>query len=330
MKALILCDSKSNIEKVYGNETLVRIGSECVLYENILSGSEIAGNNNITCDADVIFSTWGMPQLKPEQIDEYFPKLKAVFYGAGSVQQFAKPFLDKGIKVFSAWAANAVPVAEYTVSQIILANKGFFSCRIKDDYEAAKTSFAVYPGNYGARIGLLGLGMVGRAVAERLKAYNLSVLYYDPYFNRENAAGLGVKESTLKEIFKTCGVISNHIANLPSTQGMLGYDLFSLMTDNAVFINTGRGAQVVEEDLVRAMKEKPGRCALLDVTYPEPPEKGHEFYTTKNIWLTPHIAGSAGDECRRMGVYMAEEFERFAGNKETKWEVSIKMLSTMA
>lgn len=55
------------------------------------------------------------------------PSLKAVFYGAGSVQAFARPFLNCGVKVFSACAANAVPVAEYTVAQIVLANKGFFS-----------------------------------------------------------------------------------------------------------------------------------------------------------------------------------------------------------
>ena len=64
--------------------------------------------------------------MTEDQIAEYFPNLKAVFYGAGSVQGFARPFLKSGVKVFSAWAANAVPVAEYTLSQILLANKGFF------------------------------------------------------------------------------------------------------------------------------------------------------------------------------------------------------------
>ena len=65
--------------------------------------------------------------LTEEQIAEYLPSLKAVFYAAGSVQAFARPFLNRGIQVFSAWAANAVPVAEYTVAQIILAGKGFYA-----------------------------------------------------------------------------------------------------------------------------------------------------------------------------------------------------------
>ncbi len=68
-----------------------------------------------------------MPALAEEEIARFFPKLKAVFYAAGTVQGFARPFLNRGIRIFSAWGANAVPVAEFTVSQILLANKGFFS-----------------------------------------------------------------------------------------------------------------------------------------------------------------------------------------------------------
>ena len=64
---------------------------------------------------------------------------------------------------------------------------------------------------------------------------------------------------------------------------------------------------MVEEDLVRALRERPDLTALLDVTYPEPPDEGHPFYTLKNCLLTPHIAGSAGDEVARMGEYMLEE-----------------------
>ena len=102
------------------------------------------------------------------------------------------------------------------------------------------------------------------------------------------------------------------------------------MRPNAFFLNTGRGAQVVEEDLVRALREVPTRCALLDVTCPEPPEEGHPFLSMENVYLTPHIAGSAGDECMRMGEYMLEEAERLQNGERTKWEVSMEMLKTMA
>ncbi|MBR7097844.1 MAG: glycerate dehydrogenase, partial [Clostridia bacterium] len=124
--------------------------------------------------------------------------------------------------------------------------------------------------------------------------------------------------------------VSNHLANNAQTRGMLNYALFSQMRQNAVFINTGRGAQVVEDDLVRALMERPDLTALLDVTYPEPPVEGHPFYTLPNCLLTPHIAGSAGDEVARMGKYMLDECQTYLAGEPCKYEVSLKMLETMA
>lgn len=68
---------------------------------------------------------------------------------------------------------------------------------------------------------------------------------------------------------------------------MLRYEHFSRMLPNAVFLNTGRGAQVVEEDLVRALQEEPGRTAVLDVTLPEPPEADSPLWKLENVVLTP-------------------------------------------
>ncbi len=331
-KALFLCDSPENIQKVYGPEGIAAlISSYEFLSPDPVSGRALAccGGRYATCE--FVFSTWGMPALSAEEIRRELPCLKAVFYGAGSVQAFARPFLEQGIRVFSAWAANAVPVAEYALSAILLANKGFFACLPeKKDRASAARVFHTYRGNYGEKVGLLGLGMVGREVAKLLKHYRLDVLYYDPFFDRSREEEFGVKPASLEDIFSDCAVISNHIANLPSTVGMLDYSLFSRMRPNAFFLNTGRGAQVVEDDLVRALKEVPTRTALLDVTMPEPPLPDHPFYEMGNVFLTPHIAGSAGDECLRMGEYMIEEARSLASGDPVRWEVSMKMLETMA
>ena len=332
MKAIFLCNSVGNIQRVYGEPGLKRAKSEyAFLTDEVVTEKMIAENDGAYKEAEIAFSTWGMPALSEETIKKELPNLKAVMYAAGSVQAFARPFLNCGVKVFSAWAANAVPVAEYTVSAILLATKGFFACLpLKADREEGLNVFHTYRGNYGEKIGLLGLGMVGREVARLLKAYHLDVLYYDPFFPQEKEAEYGVRRATLEEIFSECAVISNHIANLPATVGMLGYDLFKRMRPNAFFLNTGRGAQVVEDDLVRALKEVPTRYALLDVTWPEPPVEGHPFYTMPNVYMTPHIAGSAGDECMRMGEYMLDEADALKNGRAAKWEVSMEMLKTMA
>jgi phosphoglycerate dehydrogenase-like enzyme len=86
----------------------------------------------------------------------------------------------------------------------------------------------------------------------------------------------------------------------------------------------------VEDDLVRALTEKPTRTALLDVTWPEPIPGGHPFYTMDNVIMSPHIAGSSGRELARMGEYMAEELERFITGSPLRYEVTAEMLATMA
>ena len=282
--------------------------------------------------ADYAFSTWGMARLTEEQIRTYLPNLKAVFYGAGSVQDFARPFLASGVAVHSAWAANAVPVVEYTVSLIVLANKSFFHTlsRGGTDYPLQRDDAWPHFGNFSARVGVIGCGMIGSMVCERLRQYRLEVLVSDPFASDEKLAALGARRASLEEIFSTCSVITNHTANLPATVGMLRYEHFSRMKPYSVFLNTGRGAQVVEADLIRALTEDPSRAAVLDVTLPEPPEKDSPFWTLPNVFLTPHIAGSLGSEVERMGEYMADELERTLAGEKCPWSVTMKMLETMA
>jgi len=141
---------------------------------------------------------------------------------------------------------------------------------------------------------------------------------------------MGAVSAQLPELFESCQTISCHLANNEATRGMLNYALFSRMLPTATFINTGRGAQVVEADLVRALTEYPDRTAVMDVTFPEPPEEGHPFYTLPNVYLTPHLAGSFGNEVARMGAYMCDECEKTLHGEQTLYRVTEKMLETMA
>lgn len=283
-------------------------------------------------DVEYIFSSWGMPQLNEEQITAIFPKLRAVFYAAGTVQYFAKPFMNCGVKIFSAWGANAVPVAETTVSEILLANKGFFQTLHRGGGEWAEhDSGKPHPGNFNTDVGIIGAGMIGTLVIKALKNYKLNVKVFDPFMSDERAAELGVEKiNNLPELFERCHVISNHLANNPQTVNMIDKNCFERMDTNGVFINTGRGQQVVEDDLIAALKAEPARCAVLDVTYPEPPEKDSGLYKMKNVFLTPHMAGSIGNEIQRMGEYMLAEFTAYKNSQPTKYSVSEKMLETMA
>jgi len=324
--------SGNSIDWVYKPEIRNRLDRLAEVYPVIIDRDNIQKNNEALKQAEVAFSTWGMPVFSEEEIESFMPSLKVVFYAAGSVQSFARPFLNKGIKVVSAWAANGVPVAEYTLAQIILANKGFYqsSAMMKGNPQGAKEFFHTLPGNYGVRIGLLGAGLIGTKVIELLKPFDMEILVFDPFLSEERAKELGVKKAELDEIFSTCQTISNHMANLPATVGILNKKHFDLMKENATFINTGRGAQVVENDLAEALKSVPARTAVLDVTVNEPLEPDSPLLTLPNVFLTPHIAGSSGDELARMAEYMLDEFERYEKDEELKYSVTLKMLETMA
>ncbi|MBQ8389157.1 MAG: hydroxyacid dehydrogenase [Clostridia bacterium] len=333
MRAIFLCEKDDKIFKVYGEKTVCELQTFTNIEKKVYTKAEVLSEPPLFSEVEFIFSTWGMPSFTEEEIKACFPSLKCVFYGAGTVQKFARPFLNCGVRVFSAWAANAVPVAEMTVAQIILANKGYFlTSRLfsKGEYTAARDKFGEIRGNYGETVGIIGAGMIGKLVIQMLKQYNLKVIVFDPFLPDDVAAELGVEKCELDELFERAFAVSNHLANNAQTQGMLNYGHFSRMRENAVFINTGRGAQVVEDDLVRVLRERPDLTALLDVTYPEPPEEDHPFYTLPNCLLTPHIAGSAGDEVARMGEYMLDECRAYLSGEPCHYEVTEKMLETMA
>lgn len=328
MRSIFLCNKKKNIDKVYA-DSFERLDIE----KNVYTSDDVLADPQKFADVEFVFSTWGMPEMSKEEIRECFPNLRCVFYAAGSVQAFARPFLACGVKVFSAWAANAVPVVEYTLAQIILANKGFFAHSRemkKGNREAGKVMRAAYPGNYGENVGIIGVGMIGSKVAERLKEYKLNVLAFDPFLSDKRAESLGITKCSLHELFSSCRVVTNHMANNEQTKRMLDYSCFSRMLPYSTFINTGRGAQVVEDDLVRVLNERPDITAILDVTYPEPPADGHEFYSLPNCFLTPHIAGSLCNETHRMAEYIIEEYERYISGEPCLYEVTEKMLETMA
>ena len=334
-QAIFFNDDSWRFPVLYPEELRARIRARADFSDEIYSSKDLddPALAGLFARTRVIFSSWGMPALTEKQIEAYFPNLEAVYYAAGTVQYFARPFLKRGVRVFSAWAANGVPVVEFTVAQIVLAGKGYFQSLRRYREMNRKAAFAYtmsLPCNYNIRVGILGAGVIGREVMARLKAYQYEVLAYDPYVSDEVLSSLGAKRASLEEIFSTCQIISNHVANLPATVGMIDGKLLHSMLPNAAFINTGRGAQVVESELIAALKACPDRTALLDVTWPEPPEEGSEFYTLPNVFLTPHIAGSQNNEWARMALYMVEEFERTEDHLPVRYEVTEKMLETMA
>ena len=134
--------------------------------------------------ADIIVSTWGMPVLNPEFLAEA-PALKAVFYAAGSVKGFVTDASwERGIVVSSAWAANGVPVAEYSLGTILLSLKRFWHfSRLMREGGNGHGDLRI-PGGYHSKVGLVSLGAIGRATALMLQPLDVTLLAYDPFLSR--------------------------------------------------------------------------------------------------------------------------------------------------
>lgn len=331
-KGIFIGDARQ-IAYVYSDEVRKALQDACDLPDTVFTKERILAEPARFADTAYLFSTWGMPSFTEAEIAACFPQLRAVFYAAGTVQSFARPFLARGVQVCSAWAANAVPVAEYTVAQIVLANKGFYqNQRLYRCGDAARAAahFHGHTGNYGVKTGLLGAGMIGSMVAQRLQAMHTEVLVFDPFLSAERAAQLQVQLVDLETLFASCTVVSNHLANNAQTRGMLTHALFHRLPPYATFLNTGRGAQVNEPDLAQFLRERPDCTAVLDVTTEEPLPQNHPFYKLENCFLTTHIAGSAGQEVWRMAEYMLEEFRRIEAGEIARFAVTLKMLETMA
>jgi phosphoglycerate dehydrogenase-like enzyme len=271
-----------------------------------------------------------MPKLDAEFLAAA-PRLKAVFYAAGSVKGFATPeSYKRGILISSAWQANAVPVAEYSLATILLGLKGFwFSQRLA---RAGKFIHQQSPvvGAFRSNVGLVSLGAIGRLVAGHLAKHEINILAYDPFASPSVAASLGVSLVSLEDLFAKSHVVSLHTPWLLETEKMINAPLLRSMLPGATLINTSRGAVVDETDLCAVLAERPDITAILDVTHPEPPLPDSPLRTLENVVLTPHIAGSMSGEIARMGYWMKDELDLYLAGKPLQHAVSEDMLARMA
>lgn len=321
---------ETHFESVYSAGDRAKIAGFTDMAPLLLTPENWRCHPEISEHVELMFSGWGMALLD-EELLSCFPKLKAVFYAGGSIKGIVSDaFWRRDIVISSAASANAVPVAEFSVAQIVLAAK--HAWRFASDVRRMGTYPPRYnpPGMFGITVGIISLGLIGRLVAESLRAFDVSVIAYDPIISEDKADAMGVKLVTLDELFSESDIITCHAPLLEKTNGMLKRGHFLKMKPGATFINTARGALVKESDLISVLEERPDLWAILDVVAPEPPANGSPFYCLPNVVITPHIAGSMGNECFRMGQYMEDDAMRFLAGEPLRYQVTQAQVAVMA
>lgn len=266
---------------------------------------------------EVLVTGWGCPPLDARLLAAA-PLLRAVVHTAGTVKRMVdESCWERGIQVSTAAAANAVPVAEYTLAAILFSNKRVLA--VRDAYRTRRAAHHWHrelagQGNYQRTVGIVGASRVGRRVIELLRPFDIRILLHDPYLPDAEALALGVEPTSLDELCAGCDVVSIHAPALPETWQLIDARRLALMRDGATLINTARGSLVDHTALIRELTS--GRVhAVLDVTEPEVLPADSPLYELPNVLLTPHIAGSMGGELPRLAEFALAELERWTSGQ---------------
>ncbi|GFP29463.1 2-hydroxyacid dehydrogenase [Candidatus Hakubella thermalkaliphila] len=170
---------------------------------------------------------------------------------------------------------------------------------------------------WGKTLGLVGAGRIGSALARRSVGFKMSLLYHDPYPNRELEEELGAKRVDLDTLLKESDFISIHVPLTQETHHLIGEKEFGLMKPSAHLVNTSRGPVVDEEALVRALRDRRIAGAGLDV-YEHEPELTPGLAELDNVVLVPHIASASTETRTKMATMAAQSIvDFFEGRRPT-------------
>jgi phosphoglycerate dehydrogenase-like enzyme len=322
--AVMLLDAVS-LDLVYGPEHLADIEKLVDLIAPPQSRHSILNNPQLLAKAQVLITGWGGPVLDDEFLDAA-PNLKAVFYGAGALGAIATPAAwDREIVMSSAYAINAIPVAEYSIAAILFSLK--HGWRLSKNIQQSVSFRAPLdtPGCYGSTVGLVSMGMVARTLLKHLALCDLRVLAFDPYLDPAEANQLGVELVSLAELFRRSDVVSLHTPLFAETVGLVTGQHIASMKRGATLINTSRGKIVREEEMLDVLEKREDLQAVLDVCIQEPPNAKSRLLNLPNVVLTPHLAGSVGIECRRMGKFIVEELDRYVTGRPLQGLITPKL-----
>ncbi len=218
----------------------------------------------------------------------------------------------RGIAVLPATGANDLAVAEYVIAGLLMLLRGTY-------HASARVLAGEWPRMdlmgrevAGRRLGLIGFGAIGRAVAPRARALGMTVAACDPYVSPEDAdwAALSVEARDFDAIVADSDALSLHVPLTDETRHLIDGDVLSRMRPGAVLINAARGGVVDEDAVAAALRAGTLGGAMLDVFENEPLAAGSALDGVPNLILTPHIAGLSEDSHRRIGAVTAANVRR--------------------
>ena len=258
-------------------------------------------------------------------VSEYFPitarlmdsvpSLRGVVvYGVGYDHIDIETASERGIYVANARGANAESVAEHVFTMILALSRKIFQTHsfVKEGKwrkrEESSLPKSLTPSDLkGKTIGIIGFGAIGSRVGAIAKCFGMRVLVYDPYVPVEKVKNAGAEQVSLETLMKSSDYVTLHCVLSDETRGMIGERELKLMKPTAYLINASRGGVIVEEALIRALRENWIAGAGLDVFAEEPLKPDNPLLRMDNVILSPHIAGGSREALDNVSLTVCEE-----------------------
>ena len=261
--------------------------------------------------------------------NEFFraaPRLKLVqLTSAGYDRVDLEAARKAKVPVANNGGANSVAVAEHAVMLMLAVLKKLVYHHANvvagtwraSDFAAIRT-YEVE----GKRLGIVGLGNIGKKVARRVQGFDMDVRYYDvARLTEDQEDALGARFVLFEELLRTSDVLSLHVPLTDATRRMLGASELGMMKRSAIVINTCRGPVVDEDALHRALVQGQIAGAGLDVFVEEPPAPSHPLFALPNVTLTPHSAGPTWENWTARFRNGFDNIQRVAAGDKPRWVI---------
>lgn len=268
-------------------------------------------------DADAVLTCYA--EITPRVI-EALEKCRVISrYGIGVNNIHVPSATSKGIAVTYVPDYCVEEVSDHALGLILACARKI--CQLNQTVKNGTWDFKAQRPLYrlrGQTLGLIGFGKIPRRLVEKVRAYDFTVLAYDPYIDRAAAAEQGVRPAALEEVLRQSDFVSVHAPLTDETRGMLSYPQFKAMKKTAFLVNTARGGLIDEEGLVRALREGRIAGAGLDLLATEEFDPNNPLVKLENVILTPHVAFYSEESVRDLQIRAVQEVVRVLSGQQPR------------
>ena len=231
----------------------------------------------------------------PEDLANRFPNLEVLFSTGAGTDHFDFSTIPETLPVVRMVESGIVKgMVEYVTLAVLSVHRDWQTYR-NQQRAAQWQAHRVYPPS-SRRVGVLGLGMLGRAVLDKLRGFGFDCAGWSRSPRQIQGVECYVGDEGLSEFLARTDILICLLPLTDSTRGILSKPLFDQLPQGATLINVGRGGHLVQQDLLQALDEGRLASAILDVCEPEPLPPEHPFWHHPKVVLTPHIASMTQPE----------------------------------